>query len=231
MTLKLTAADGHLRAVLRLDAPGATGSTCPPLSKHYEITDPRVTDTTVSFTDPAGHDWSLALREGRLVGLVAWKGGGKDEPLAEGFTPSEGSAPLTRLSGEVSLARSENGQAAKAGPGGGGTDQTKKGGKSHFLPAFLAANVVGLGAFYGIKKLSDDTGGTGLATCSPRFCLFGGPADPCVCNINITSGAACGVTQSGVAFGGACNDTTLPCQAGLSCNNNICDDRTGRCPF
>jgi len=90
---------------------------------------------------------------------------------------------------------------------------------------------VGIGAFYGIKKATDDTSTGGAATCSPRFCVYGGVSDPCVCNIDITSGASCGQTSNGVVFGGVCNDTTLPCQAGLSCNNNVCDDRVGRCPF
>ena len=236
VTVKLSADEGHLRVVLRLDTPGATGSNCPPLRKRYEIADVQVTDSTVAFTDPAGHDWSLGLREGRLVGLVAWKGGGKDEPLAEGFAPPGAAVPLTRLSGEVALARSEPppGEAGPApAPAGSSTatDQAKKGTKSHFLPAFLAANVIGLGAFYGIKKATDDTGSGGNATCSPRYCAFGGLSDPCVCTINITSGAPCGLTASGVPFGGFCNDKRLLCQAGLSCNNNVCDDRTGRCPF
>ena len=108
---------------------------------------------------------------------------------------------------------------------------SKKKTKSHFLPAFLAANVVGFGAFYGIKKATDDTGSGGTATCSPRYCVFGGISDPCVCNINITSGASCGQTTNGVPFGGVCNDKTLPCQATLSCNNGVCDDKLGRCPY
>ena len=90
---------------------------------------------------------------------------------------------------------------------------------------------MGFGAFYGIKKATDDTATGGTATCSPRLCVYGGVSDPCNCNIELTSGASCGQTTSGVPFGGACNATTLPCQASLSCNNNVCDDRLGRCPF
>jgi hypothetical protein len=225
--LKLQTEDGHSRVVVRLEVPGATGSQCPPLHKRYEIADVKMMAASLTFTDPAGHDWALTLRDGKLTGLVSWKGGGTDEPLAEGFVLPDRVSPLTRLSGEVTLTRSD----------GGGDDATaagaapaKKSG-SHFLPGFLLANVIGVGAFFGIKKLSDDTNTTGTATCSPRFCVFAGLSDPCVCNINITAGASCGSTTQGVAFGGACNDTDMPCQAGLSCNNNICDDRTGRCPF
>jgi hypothetical protein len=227
-----------------LEAPGTPGSGCPPLSKRYEATNVIMTASAVSFIDPAGHEWALGLREERLIGFVTWKGG-RDEPLAEGFAPPGGPAPLTRLTGEVTFVRSASepeatapAAATSAGPPATGetadpaspsAKESKKGSK--FWPAFLGANVVGLGAFYGIKKATDDTSTGGVATCSPRFCVYGGVSDPCVCNINITSGASCGQTSSGVVFGGSCNDTTLPCQAGLSCNNNVCDDRVGRCPF
>ena len=228
--LKLQSTDAGPRAIVRLEIPGTPGSDCPPLHKRYEATNVVIAGSAVSFLDPAGHEWSLALREGRLVGLVAWKGGGKDEPLAEGFAPPGAPAPLTRLSGEVALDRA-------AGEGEGSTaaaEPAAKAGaksKSHFLPAFLAANVVGLGAFYGIKKATDDTSSGGTATCSPRYCVYGGISDPCTCNINITSGASCGQTTNGVPFGGVCNDKTLPCQATLSCNNGVCDDKLGRCPY
>ncbi len=227
--LKLQSAESGPRAIVRLEIAGTPGSGCPPLRKRYEATNVVISGSAVSFLDPAGHEWNLAVREGRLVGLVAWKGGGKDEPLAESFAPPGVAAPLTRLSGEVALDRS----ASEEGGSASGTETpaptAKK--KSHFLPAFLAANVVGLGAFYGIKKATDDTGGGGTATCSPRYCVFGGVSDPCVCNINITSGASCGQTTNGVPFGGVCNDKTLPCQATLSCDNGVCDDKLGRCPF
>lgn len=227
--LKLQSADSGPRAIVRLEIAGTPGSGCPPLRKRYEATNVVIAGSAVSFLDPAGHEWSLALREGRLVGLVAWKGGGKDEPLAEGFAPPGVAAPLTRLSGEVALDRSASEEGGSSSATEAPATTAKK--KSHFLPAFLAANVVGFGAFYGIKKATDDTGGGGTATCSPRYCVFGGVSDPCVCNINITSGAACGQTTNGVPFGGVCNDKTLPCQATLSCNNGVCDDRLGRCPF
>jgi hypothetical protein len=231
--LKVQGAEEGLRAIVRVEAAGTPGSGCPPLRKRYEATNVVVAGSALSFIDPAGHEWTLALREGRLAGLMAWKGGGKDEPLAEGFVPPGGSPPLTRLSGEVSLARaaSEEGGAG-SGPENAASASSKAPQKgSKFWPAFLGANVVGIGAFYGIKKATDDTSTGGVATCSPRFCVYAGVSDPCVCNLNITSGAACGQTSSGVVFGGSCNDTTLPCQADLSCNNNVCDDRVGRCPF
>jgi hypothetical protein len=237
VVLKLQTAEVGLRAVVRLEAPGTPGSGCPPLRKRFEATNVVVTGSAVAFIDPAGHEWTLGLREGRLVGLVAWKGGGKDEPLAEAFVPPGGPAPLARLSGEVSLTRAAGEEPRPAAPSGtpaegAATDTSKTPTKgSKFWPAFIGANVIGIGAFYGIKKVTDDTGAGGTATCSPRFCVYGGVNDPCNCNLNITSGASCGQTTNGVPFGGACNDTTLPCQADLSCNNRVCDDRLGRCPF
>ena len=228
--LKVQSTDAGPRAIVRLEIAGTPGSGCPPLHKRYEATNVVIAGSAVSFLDPAGHEWSLAMREGRLVGLVAWKGGGKDEPLAEGFAPPGGPAPLTRLSGEVVLDRTA-GEGEGAGAAAEPTAKTGAKSKSHFLPAFLAANVVGLGAFYGIKKATDDTSSGGTATCSPRYCVYGGISDPCTCNINITSGASCGQTTNGVTFGGVCNDKTLPCQATLSCNNGVCDDKLGRCPF
>lgn len=235
--LKLQTTEGGLRAIVRLEAPGTPGSGCPPLRKRYEATNVVVTGSAVAFIDPAGHEWTLGLREGRLIGLVAWKGGGKDEPLAEAFAPPGGPVPLTRLTGEVSLARTAaepSGPAAPSGaPTSAATDDAPKapakGGS--FWPAFIGANIVGIGAFYGIKKATDDTAGEGTATCSPRICAYAGVSDPCNCNLDITSGASCGQTSNGVPFGGACNGTTMPCQADLSCNNNVCDDRLGRCPF
>jgi hypothetical protein len=254
VVLKIQTADEGLRAILRIEIPGTAGSGCPPLRKRYETGNVVVSGSGVSFIDPAGHTWTLALREGKLVGLVNWTGGGKDEPLAEGYAPPGASAPLTRLSGEATLGRAgseeaapaeasalQTGAAASVPPTGADANapqpaapaaaspQSKK--KSGFWPAFIGANIVGLGAFYGIKKATDDDSTGGSATCSPRFCVFSSVGDPCVCNINVTSGASCGSTSTGVVFGGVCNDTDLPCQAGLSCNNGICDDRVGRCPF
>jgi len=239
--IKLQQEEGDLRAIVRLDIPGVPGSGCPPLLKWYEATNVVVTGSAVAFLDPAGHEWTLALRASKLVGLVAWKGGGRDDALAEGYAPPGGAPPLTRLAGEVSLLREEAsavGEASPDSPAGAETEktpagapETPKAGKSRFWPAFLGANIVGLGAFYGIKKATDDDSTSGTATCSPRYCVFSGVADPCVCNINIVSGGACGQTTNGVPFGGVCNDSTLPCQADLSCNNGVCDDRVGRCPF
>jgi hypothetical protein len=241
VVIKLQQEEGDQRAIVRLDIPGVPGSGCPPLLKRYEATNVVVTGSAVAFLDPAGHEWTLALRASKLVGLVAWKGGGRDDALAEGYTPPGSPPPLTRLAGEVSLTRQE-GSAVGEAPSGSppetktetapaGAGEAPKAGKSMFWPAFLGANIVGLGAFYGIKKATDDDATSGTATCSPRFCVFGGLVEPCVCNINIVSGGSCGQTTNGVPFGGQCNDTTLPCQADLSCNNGVCDDRVGRCPF
>ena len=116
--LKLQSSDAGPRAIVRLEVAGTPGSGCPPLQKRYEATNVVIAGSAVSFLDPAGQEWTLALREGRLVGLVAWKGGGKDEPLALGFAPPGGPPPLTRLSGEVALDRA----AGEAAPGAASTE-------------------------------------------------------------------------------------------------------------
>jgi hypothetical protein len=253
VTLEIESKGDVVEITATIDLPGTPGAPCPPVHKRYTIQDARLSESSLGFRDPAGHEWNLALRGDRLQGLLNWKTGA-DEILAEGFTGPSGERPLTRLSGEVNLARvsapeapapasgaaATEAKAASAGTAAGakgadsGKAEKKGGGKGlGLLPSILAANIVGLGAFYGIKKATDDSGkNTGLATCSPRDCVFSGPADPCICNIpNITSGDTCGNTVSGIPFGGSCKLPNRPCEAGLSCNNGICDDKFGRCPF
>jgi hypothetical protein len=246
VTLELRASGERVEATATLELPGTPGSPCPPVRKRYAIPDVRVSDSTVSFRDPAGHEWNLALRGERLQGLLHWSAG-PDEPLAEGFTGPAGEKPLTRLSGEVNLGRvagdagpaAEPVAEAKTGakpdvPPGEGKEAKRGGEGLGLLPSLIGANAVGLGAFYGVMKLTDDSGSasTGSATCSPRNCLFSGVVDPCVCNLeSITSGTSCATTAGGVAFGGSCSLPARPCQAGLSCNNGICDEKFGRCPF
>jgi hypothetical protein len=45
------------------------------------------------------------------------------------------------------------------------------------------------------------------------------------------SGDPCRETETGVEIGGECNYPNRPCEALLSCNSGICEDRFGRCPF
>ena len=55
--------------------------------------------------------------------------------------------------------------------------------------------------------------------------------DPCFCEGNVVSGASCGTTSGGAPIGAPCDGSDVPCQASLSCNSGICEDRFGRCPF
>jgi hypothetical protein len=239
-----------------IDLAGTPGAPCPPVHKRYTMTSAQITDSTISFRDPAGHEWNLGLRGDRLQGLVGWRSGG-DEILAEGFTGPSGERPLARLSGEVSFARVGAPDTSTAPPAasaeakaGGGTGTAtaaaggaakgdskkaeKAGGKGlGLLPSILAANIIGLGAFYGVKAATDDSGkNTGQASCSPRECFYSGIDDPCICPTgNLASGFPCGNAPGGVPFQGACKLPNKPCQASLSCNNGVCDDSRGRCPF
>jgi hypothetical protein len=125
-------------------------------------------------------------------------------------------------SGEVSFGRVVEG----AGKGGGGMMSGTLG--------IIGANVIGIGALVGInavaKEKSTDEGGI-VANCSPRVCTVQGPGEPCDCNGNIIAGGQCGETTAGQAVGQVCDPVNQPCQANLSCNNAVCEDRFGRCPF
>jgi hypothetical protein len=98
----------------------------------------------------------------------------------------------------------------------------------------VGANVIGIGALVGINAIAKDNkaaeGGI-VANCSPRVCTVGGPGEPCDCNGNIIAGGACGTTTAGQSVNTTCSLPDLPCQANLSCNNAVCEDRFGRCPF
>jgi hypothetical protein len=97
--------------------------------------------------------------------------------------------------------------------------------------AIIGANVVGLGLVYGANKLGQGSSETGGVTCSPRVCIVGAPGAPCFCEGNVLSGGSCGTTTAGAPIGAPCDGTSVPCQAALSCNSGICEDRDGRCPF
>lgn len=241
--LELAREGDRTDATLTLEIPGTLGAACPPLRKRYEIGGVTVSGGSLSFTDPAGQQWNLGVRGDALEGLVAWKAGlGGDEPVAEGFRDPAGESPLLRLSGEVALKRRQVAEqvpsVAPAGaPAGAPARPAKasKGGAVAGVVALVTANVVGVGAILGANRLlqeSTDTGG-GQKTCSPRSCIVGLPGQGCDCggNQNIVSGASCGTTASGVAFGGTCRLPDLPCAASFSCNGGRCEDSTGSCPF
>ncbi len=124
-------------------------------------------------------------------------------------------------SGEVSLGRTLEG----GGKGGGGMLSGTLG--------IVGANVIGIGALVGINRLAKEKGDEGgiVANCSPRICTVGGPGEPCDCNTPLIAGGQCGQTTAGQSFAQVCDPVNQPCQANLSCNNAICEDRFGRCPF
>jgi hypothetical protein len=207
------------RATLTLEIPAAVESACPPLKKRYEIQGVAISDASIAFRDPAGHEWTLARREGGLKGMVAWKPGAADEALAQGFSVGS-DVPMLRLSGELELRRSDAPRAAQAAATGSAI-----GG----LVSVLGANVVGVGALVlANRALQDDKGTTSVnATCSLRNCI-----GDCVCeNTTFVSGQSCGNLPGGVGLNQACNVPTRPCQSQLSCNNGICQDQAGLCPF
>jgi hypothetical protein len=243
--LALGVEDGRLQGSVALDLPPAEGSGCPALRKRHLVTEVVLAEGLVSLTDSGGHHWDLALkRDGRaLRGLMAWQQGGSDEPLAEGFSFPDGAKPRSRLSGEVQLRKLEAApDDAVAGAGETGSsagadaavpeERTTSGGTYvKYVGAILGATAVGLAGLYGVNQLGQGSSDQGVVTCSPRRCVVGAPNEPCFCEGNVVSGDPCGETESGVEIGGACDYPSRPCEALLSCNNGICQDRFGRCPF
>jgi hypothetical protein len=215
---------------IAIDMPVPEGGACPALRKRYAIGEFVLEGPALSFTDSGGNEWTLSLRENGalLQGLLAWRQGGAEQPLAEGFSLPGGRRPLARLRGEVQLRRVIAGGAGAAAPTPVPTGAGKQVGH---VGAILAANVVGLGLLYGANKLGKGSSETGGVTCSPRVCIVGAPNAPCYCEGNVLSGAACATTPAGAPIGAPCDGQSVPCQAQLSCNSGMCEDRDGRCPY
>jgi hypothetical protein len=229
--LELSPEEGGLQGSVAIDLPTAEGSGCPPLRKRYLVTEVVLAEGVVSLTDSGGHDWDLSLlRQGReLRGMMAWQQGAADESLADGFAFPDGTKPRSRLSGEVRLGRAPAEEVDEAEVA---VEQTTSAG-THIkhLGAVLGAMTVGGAALYGVNQLGQGSSEGGVITCSPRWCVVGAPGEPCFCEGNVVSGQDCGETETGIPIGGNCDFPTLPCQALLSCNSGICEDRFGRCAF
>jgi hypothetical protein len=215
---------------IAIDMPAPQGAACPTLRKRYSIAEFVLEGPALSFMDSGGNEWTLSFRENgvTLQGLLAWRQGGAEEPLAEGFSLPGGRRPLARLSGEVQLRRLATGGAGAAAPTAPPVSAGKQAGH---IGAIIGANVVGLGLLYGANKLGKGSSESGVVTCSPRTCIVGAPNAPCFCEGNVLSGASCGTTRAGAPIGGFCEVPGVPCQSGLSCNSGLCEDRDGRCPY
>jgi hypothetical protein len=225
---------GGLHGSVAIDLPAPAGTPCPPLRKRYAIAEVRMAPGAASFTDSGGNEWTLSSRRAGSVleGTLAWQLGGLEEPLAEGFATPNGVRPMARLGGEVHLRRTDvPGPEAAAAVEEKAAPKASAGQHAGNVAKILGANVVGLGLLYGVNELGKGSSSAGVLTCSPRVCIVGAPNQPCFCEGNVVSGASCGATTGGVPIGGACDGTTNPCQATLSCNSNVCEDRDGRCPY
>ncbi|HSD29572.1 MAG TPA: hypothetical protein VLL75_19875 [Vicinamibacteria bacterium] len=240
--LELGAADGLVKGSVAIDLPPETGSGCPPLRKRYAVAETIQGPGTLSFVDSGGNEWTLSVRRNATVlqGLLAWRQGGPEQPLAEGFAGPGGQRPAARLSGEVRLRRGAGEAAteepAAAGPAPESAPAASKpigaGGHTKNVAIILGANVVGLGLLYGVNKAGKGSSETGVVTCSLRVCIVGATVnDPCFCEGNVVSGAPCGTTEGGAPQNAPCDGVAVPCQSGLSCNSGFCQDRDGRCPW
>jgi hypothetical protein len=229
LKLEISGTEAALSGSVALDLPAPAGSRCPALRKRWALSEIAVSEGALSFTDSAGHQWNLARRrDGGLRGLVSWQGG-HSEPLASGFSVG-GSTPGTQLSGEVRLTPLAEAPAAPASTAET-PRKTSAGARLGHLGALLGANVAGAAVLVGVNKLGKGES-SGVVSCSPRVCFFQVPGAPCYCpKGDILSGASCGDVAGGVEVNEPCDGATKPCQAGYSCNNNICQDRTGFCPY
>ncbi len=241
--LELDAADGVLKGSIAVDLPAEAGSGCPSLRKRYTVAETIQGPGTLSFVDSGGNEWTLAVRRDATVlqGLLAWRQGGPEQPLAEGFTGPGGQRPAARLSGEVRLRRGAE-EATTGEPGAAGASPESPaaaakpkigvGGHAKNLAIVVGANVVGLGLLYGVNKAGKGSSESGVLTCSPRICIVGATLnDPCFCEGNVVSGASCATTEGGAPLNAPCDGHAVPCQSGLSCNSGVCQDRDGRCPW
>jgi hypothetical protein len=221
VTLEVRGEGQETTGALSLDMK-ASSPTCPPLAKRYALHDIKVAGSRIAFVDPAGASWDLAFRTGGLVGIVSWKAGQTDEALAEGFVGPDGSTPLTRLNGEVTLKR----QGGETPPGPRGKSSVTGTAKAGI--AVIAAEVIAGAALLAVNRYTKQSGNATSNNCSPRSC---GVGVPCLCNVQIAVGASCGNTSLGGTVGSPCALPDTPCGAGLSCNSNICQDlATGQCP-
>jgi hypothetical protein len=235
--LELAPREEGLQGSLAIDLPPAEGSGCPPVRKRFLVTEVVLAEGVVSLTDSGGHDWNLSwVEQGReLRGMMAWQQGAADELLAEGFAFTDGTKPRSRLSGEVWIRKAtvtgENEAAVAGAPAVTAEETTSAGQHLKHVGAILGATAVGGAALYGVNQLGQGSSQEGTITCSPRWCVVGAPGEPCFCEGNVVSGQDCGETETGIPEGGPCDFPTLPCEALLSCNSNICEGRFGRCPF
>ncbi len=223
--VELGDAEGQLKGSIAIDLPAEAGSGCPPLRKRYAIAETMQGPGTLSFVDSGGNEWTLAVRRGATVlqGMLAWRQGGPEQPLAEGFAGPGEKRPAAHLSGEVRLhrgaeaAEEPSGAATKEGAAEAPRKKIGAGGHAKNIAIILGANVVGLGLLYGVNKLGKGTSSSGVLTCSPRTCIVGATInDPCFCEGNVVSGSSCGTTSSGQPLNAPCVVPTQPCQSGLS---------------
>ncbi len=160
---------------------------------------------------------------------LAKDGGQWTGSVAIDVAPAEGSGcPPLRKRYAIPAVHAEEGSVSFTDSGGNEWNLALRHGEG-LLKGLMAWKTGDESLASGFKAPS---GATPLTRLSGEVKLQRAPGDrPVPGNNNITSGASCGTTPSGVALLGVCDGTSLPCQSGFSCNRGFCEDRSGACPF
>ena len=178
-----------------------------------------------------------------LQGLLAWRPGGREEPLAEGFTSPDGQRPTTRLNGEVRLQRGGE-EAQPAAPAAAAPAVAAEGAAAPAPHAGVGRHVGQPGsrhrrqrrrarpALRGEQARPGQLGVRGGDVLAARVHRGGHRQRPVLLRGQRRVRGV--VRHDGRGRPAAARRATAdrcPAEAALSCNSGICEDRFGRCPY
>ena len=232
-----------LRGSVAIDLPAAPGSGCPPLRKRYTIAEVRMApgNACVHRLGRQRVDARRCAAAARVLqGLLAWQQGGTRPAArrglrAPGRRPADG-APDRRGAPARDPAAAGGDAARRRGAAAARARGRAEGRRGHARratsPTMLGANVVGLGAALRREQAREGQHlGRRPHLLAARLHRRARRTSRASARGNVVSGASCGSTTGGVADRRAVRRHHPPCQASLSCNSNVCEDRFGRCPY
>ncbi len=190
---------------------------------------------------------AVAARGGAVLqGLLAWRQGGARAAARRGLlAPRRAAAARApeRRGAACGAARrrrtrrnrrqSRPGRAGGRECRGGAVQPAGEGRHAGHLALILGANVVGLGP--ALRRQQAGQGQLRERASSParRASASSGPRSTSPASAKATSSRAppAGPTESGAPQNAPCDGNGVPCEASLSCNSGLCEDRVGRCPY